>query len=513
MFKKCPLKTFSRILLLTEVFRLDVYNVLSISLRIFRQIKRDRRTLGLMIMAPILVTFLFSWAFSGEITNVPVTICNEDIGLQEKVSDTIISVLKKNSNMSIVLDDADAFDKLGKEYHAVVILPKNLTKELVLTGTAKIQVYINVTTYFEAQILSAYLLNNISDALLSFLDVNRTDIEINQTVQLPFQKLPVSYFFNVCILNYDEGFDTIIGALIVKELEDDSDVALKIVNNSEDCYRDVLEEKSILGLVIPENFTRNILLHEEATLVSFINGVEKEEVLTAFKAIEDAIDEAVVSLFGEKAIEISKNYVYGSEEIAMIDFLAPSFLGFIATAFAFIISGILFLRERLLGTLERMLASSLTHSEIVLGYLLSFIVVTTIQSSLIVITTMLFSTQILKHFLLIYFIVLLLSIGSVSLSIFLSSYMKTELQVVQMIPIYIIPQLILSGLIIPLRSLPSILIPVAYVLPLTYYVDAVKRITLMNATIYDIWPQLTFLAAYFLLGIILGIKKFRREIA
>ena len=507
------MKIFSRISFPREVFELDFYNVLSISLRIFRQIKRDKRTLGLMILAPILVTILFSWAFSGEITNVPLTICNKDKGLSEKASDAIINTLKKNSNISIVLDDPDAFSKLGREYHAIVILPRNLTSELVLTGTANIQIYINVTTYFEAQILSAYLLNNISDALLSFLDVNRTHIEINQTVQQPFQMPPISYFFNVCILNYDEGFNTVIGTLIVNELEDNPDIVLKIVDSSEDCYRDVLEERSILGLVIPEDFTRNIILHKEALLISFINGVEREEVMTAFKAIEVALDEAVISLFGEKAIEISKNYVYGGEEIAMIDFLAPSFLGFIAMVFAFIISGILFLRERLLGTLERMLASSLTHSEIVLGYLLSFIVITTIQSSLIVVTTMFFSTQILKHFLLIYLIVLLLSIGSVSLSIFLSSYMKTELQVVQMIPIYIVPQLILSGLIIPLRSLPDILIPIAYALPLTYYVDAVKRITLMNATIYDIWPQLTFLVAYFLLGIILGIKKFRRELA
>jgi len=90
--------------------------------------------------------------------------------------------------------------------------------------------------------------------------------------------------------------------------------------------------------------------------------------------------------------------------------------------------------------------------------------------------------------------------------------MKTELQVIQMIPIFIIPQLFLSGLIVPLRSFPAILIPLAYVLPLTYYVEAVKRITFMNASIFDIWLELAVLVAYFLLGIILSIKKFRREI-
>jgi len=466
-----------------------------------------------MILAPILVTLLFSWAFSGEITNVPVAICNEDVGLQEKVSDIIIQILENNSNMNVTLNDIEAFNKLGSEYQAVVILPEHLTEDLVLSGTAEIQIYINVTTYLEAQVLTQYLLNNISKALRDFLGINETHIIINQTVQLPLQQPPMSYFFNVCILDCDVGFRTVLGVLIVEQLKENPDINLKVVSTRDTCYKSVINSESVAGIIIPGNFTSCILLKKEAKILAYINGVEREEVLTAFKAIEEAIDSVIVTMFGKRIIELSKEYVYGSEEISMIDFLAPSFLGFIAMAFAFIISGVLFLRERLLGTLERMLASSLTQTEIVLGYLLSFLVVATIQSTLIVVTTCFFSTQILNNFLFIYFLVLLLAMGSVSLSIFLSSYMKTELQVVQMIPIFIIPQIFLSGLIIPLRSFPEILISVAYLLPLTYYVDAVKKITFMNATLHDIWLQLAVLTAYFLLGIFLSIKKFRREIA
>jgi len=160
-------------------------------------------------------------------------------------------------------------------------------------------------------------------------------------------------------------------------------------------------------------------------------------------------------IFEEKTVKISKNYIYGSEELSSIDYPAPSFLGFIAMFFTFIISGVLFLRERLMGTLERMMASATTHPEIVRGYLISFLIVATIQTTLITLVTLIFSTKILENFLQIYTLVLLLAMGSVSLSIFLSSYMKTELQVVQMIPIYIVPQIFLSGLIFSLKTLPE----------------------------------------------------------
>ena len=491
---------------------MSFYNILSVSLRIFKQIRRDRRTLGLMIVAPILVTLLFSWAFSGEITNVPVALYNGDLGLREEASDYIIAFLGNNSNMNITINDSYAFNFLGSKYHAVIVLPENLTTGLVISGTAKISIYINVTTSYEANLLTQYLVNNISDALISFLNVNKTNIEINQTIQFPSAPPPLNYYYNVCILDYDLGFKTIIGELITEKLDSNSDINLRITDDANTCYDYISTGKAILSIVIPENFTTSLLLRKEAKIISYVNGVEKQEVETAFKAISDAIDEVVVEIFGKKSIEFSREYVYGSADILMIDFFAPSYLGFIGMFFAFIISGVLFLRERMLGTLERMLASALTHTEIILGYLLTFTIVATLQTLLIVLTTLLFSTQILQHFLFIYFLVLLIAMGSVSLSIFLSSYMKTELQVIQMIPIFIIPQLFLSGLIVPLRSFPAILIPLAYVLPLTYYVEAVKRITFMNASIFDIWLELAVLVAYFLLGIILSIKKFRREI-
>jgi len=116
-------------------------------------------------------------------------------------------------------------------------------------------------------------------------------------------------------------------------------------------------------------------------------------------------------------------------------------------------------------------------------------------------------------FLLVYALVLLLAVGSVSLSIFLSSYMRTELQVLRMMPIYIVPQIFLSGMIFSIKALPEFLQPIAYVLPLTYYVDAVKRIVFMNATLADIVPQLTALLIYILIGVILATRTSRGEIS
>jgi len=67
-------------------------------------------------------------------------------------------------------------------------------------------------------------------------------------------------------------------------------------------------------------------------------------------------------------------------------------------------------------------------------------------------------------------------------------------------------------MIFPLRLLPEIFVPIAYVLPLTYYVSAVKKLVFMSATFLDIQLEFTILTAYFMLGLLLSIGKFRKTV-
>ncbi|MHA1581361.1 MAG: hypothetical protein ACTSYM_02470 [Candidatus Baldrarchaeia archaeon] len=125
---------------------MNIRRILTISTRIFKQIKRDKRTLGLMIAAPILVALLFSWAFAGKLTGIPVIVYNIDQPLEKRVADAIIQVLDNNDMINITLNDPNAFNKLGSVYQAVIIFKENLTRSIILTGEAEIQIYLKTLT-------------------------------------------------------------------------------------------------------------------------------------------------------------------------------------------------------------------------------------------------------------------------------------------------------------------------------------------------------------------------------
>ena len=78
--------------------------------------------------------------------------------------------------------------------------------------------------------------------------------------------------------------------------------------------------------------------------------------------------------------------------------------------------------------------------------------------------------------LLAFLVVVLLALGAVSLGIFLSTFARTELQVIQFIPIVLVPQFLLSGVLFPVDSLPAILQPLVAIMPLGYAVDALRQV-------------------------------------
>jgi ABC-2 type transport system permease protein len=189
--------------------------------------------------------------------------------------------------------------------------------------------------------------------------------------------------------------------------------------------------------------------------------------------------------------------VYGVPSSDAIAPYAPAIIGFFAYFFVYILTGVSFLRERTGGTLERLMATPVTRGEVVTGYTLGFALFAMIQVAILLTWTLGtvhvpavgplpafavgLGVTVAGSPLLAFLVVLLVAIGAVSLGIFLSTFARTELQIVQFIPIVIVPQFLLSGILIPISGLPAILQPLAAVMPVTYAVDGLRQVLIRGA--------------------------------
>ena len=70
--------------------------------RIFRQIRRDRPTLALLILAPLLITVLWSFILSGTVTGVSTAVCIQDAPIEDSYGIEISSQLEDNANVTAI---------------------------------------------------------------------------------------------------------------------------------------------------------------------------------------------------------------------------------------------------------------------------------------------------------------------------------------------------------------------------------------------------------------------------
>ena len=96
----------------------------------------------------------------------------------------------------------------------------------------------------------------------------------------------------------------------------------------------------------------------------------------------------------------------------------------------------------------------------------------------------------------IFVLLVVVTIVAVSLGIFVSTFAKNEFQVVQFIPIMLLPQIFLSGAVLPFEQLPGYFQAIGKFLPLTYAVDGLKALMLEGATLGGIGQELAVLGGF-----------------
>lgn len=203
-------------------------------------------------------------------------------------------------------------------------------------------------------------------------------------------------------------------------------------------------------------------------------------------------------------------YLYGSANMSSFDNFGPVLIGFFAFFFVFLVAGISFLKERTSGTLERLVATPIKRWQIVIGYICGFGIFTTIQALLVTwfsvdVLGMMMKGQLINLLL----ITVFLSLTALTFGIFLSSFANSEFQMMQFIPIVIVPQVFFSGLF-NLDTMVPWLRWLSKIVPLYYGADAMRNVMIRGEGFGDIATDLAVLLGLSLLFICLNVVTLRK---
>ena len=212
-------------------------------------------------------------------------------------------------------------------------------------------------------------------------------------------------------------------------------------------------------------------------------------------------------------ISLKESYNYGNKDSNFFNKMIPILMGYIVFFFVFLISGMALLKERTSGTLDRLLATPVKRSDIVFGYLLAYGLLAVVQTLVIVFATVwLLDIEVVGNIGYVIMVNVLMALVALVFGILLSTLAKSEFQMMQFIPLIVIPQIFFSGLI-PLDSMASWVRVIGTILPLSYSGDALTKVMMRGqgflAISNDLWILLLFVVILTILNI-WGMKRYRK---
>lgn len=227
--------------------------------------------------------------------------------------------------------------------------------------------------------------------------------------------------------------------------------------------------------------------------------------------ISDRRSLALILLLPSLLLWLSKYVFAGSPEIFAR--IGPQLLGMFPFIVMFLLTSVTMVRERTSGTLERLMTTRLRRGEFIGGYALAFGLAGLTQAVVAsAVAVWLLDLDLEAPWIVMVFAVFNALLGS-GLGLLASAFARTEFQAVQFMPLVVIPQLLLCGLLAPRETMSDVLSWISDVLPLSYATDALGRAIEVSTWNSDFTVDLLVVGAFVLASVALASATLRRRTA
>lgn len=196
----------------------------------------------------------------------------------------------------------------------------------------------------------------------------------------------------------------------------------------------------------------------------------------------------------------------------VFDRVGLTMLGVFPFVVMFLVTSIAMLRERTSGTLERLLTTPLSRLDLLLGYGTAFGLAAAVQALVTVtVATTLYDLALAGPLWAVVLIAVVDAVLGVALGLLASAFARSEFQAVQFMPVVVLPQFFLCGLLVPREQMAGWLQAVSDVLPLTYAVEALQEVGRTPEPTGTMWADVGIVAGAALFALALAAATLRRR--
>lgn len=267
------------------------------------------------------------------------------------------------------------------------------------------------------------------------------------------------------------------------------------------------------AVVIPRGYAASVARDEPANVQILVDGSDASTAATAANYLQAVVQRQARSLAGESALPpppfSARTRVWFNPELRSAHFVVPGLVALVLMMICAILTSVAITREKEAGTLEQILTTPIRPAQVIIGKVLPYVALATLDAALILaIGRLVFQVPMngswwaLAAYCLL-FILIALGVG------LLISALASSLRVAMMaaVTVTMLPTMILSGFLFPVESMPAPLQVVCRVLPATHFLEVLRGVMLRGENWYPLQTAVLVTQAVLLLGA--AIRSFR----
>jgi len=284
------------------------------------------------------------------------------------------------------------------------------------------------------------------------------------------------------------------------------------------------------GIIIPENFSENILAGKQGDIIVVIDQSNPQLSVTI-----QGVLSRTIAMMGEQMAIRNLNVTYHVSMERANSLVTPysvEFKGIVpggSNYFQFVAPGIIAMvvmmalmtglphaisYEKDIGTLDGMLAAPISRLSIILGKVTAQTVRGMIQGFIILfLAVVLFGVVIEGNILLVIALIILTVFSFVGLGILITSFTENEETATMVMMTLMFPMMFLSGVFFPLQQMPWYMQGIAKFLPLTYATTALRKVMVLGADVPAVATEVGILLVFGVILLLVAVPMFRRAMS
>lgn len=280
-------------------------------------------------------------------------------------------------------------------------------------------------------------------------------------------------------------------------------------------YNELLRSGKVKEIIVFEpNFSKNYVANGKANIQLLADASEPNTaqlIINYTNAIINSYNQSISVLKNNPAsISIKTRMLYNENMKESYNFV-PGLFAMILMLISAMMTAITITREKETGTMEILLASPLKPFQIILGKVTPYFCLSIINAIVIlVVGTQVFGVPVKGSLVLLMFEILLYIFLALSLGIMISSVVSNQMSAMAMSGFgLMMPTLLLSGFIFPVKNMPIALQILSNVIPPRWFIEINRSIMLKGGTLDMLWYQTLMLIGFAALFLFISFKKFK----